>query len=139
MGQINLIRVLLGGFVAGIVYNVGEAILNIVVLGGENEAMVKKFNLPPMDNSFVAKMTVLMFAVGVLTVFLYAAIRPRFGAGVKTAAIAGVLVWLLSFVYLGLVITTIGLFPVGPTVLSLGWELVEACLAAIAGAWVYRE
>jgi hypothetical protein len=28
--------------------------------------------------------------------------RPRFGAGVKTAAIVGVLVWFLSFVYINL-------------------------------------
>ena len=32
MGEINLGRVIGGGIVAGIVYNVGEAILNLVVL-----------------------------------------------------------------------------------------------------------
>lgn len=33
MGKINLGRVLLGGLVAGVVYNIGEAVLNMVVIG----------------------------------------------------------------------------------------------------------
>ena len=139
MGGINLGRVVGGGIVAGIVYNVGEAILNTVVLAADLEVFQKRFSLPPVGGDFILKATIFMFVVGILNVFLYAAIRPRFGAGVKTAVIAGLLVWALSFLYMSLFNMWLGLFAMGPTMLGVGWELVEAVLASIAGAWVYRE
>ncbi len=139
MGGINPGRVLAGGLVAGVVYNAGEAVLNTVVLAADMEVFQKKFNLPEIGGDFIMKATVLMFVVGILNVFLYAAIRPRFGAGVKTAVIAGLVVWALSFLYMSLLNMWMGLFAMGPTLLGVGWELVEAILASIAGAWVYRE
>lgn len=139
MTQINVGRVLLGGLVAGVVYNIGEAILNMKILAQAMLDFNQKFNLPPADGSFIAKMTLLMFVFGIVTVLLYALMRPRLGAGVKTAVVAGVLVWFLSFFYAGLLNGLLGLFAAGPTALALSWELGEAILAAVAGAWVYKE
>jgi hypothetical protein len=138
MGGINLGRVLAGGVVAGVVHNVGEAVLNTGVLAADREAFQKEFSLPPVGGDFIMKATIFMFAVGIVNVFLYAPIRPRFGAGIKTAVIAGLLVWGLSFLYMSLFNMWLGLFAMGPTLLGVGWELVEAILASIAGAWVYR-
>ncbi len=42
------------------------------------------------------------FALGIMAVWTYAAIRPRLGAGVGTAACAGLLVWALSYLYAAL-------------------------------------
>lgn len=139
MGKINLGRVLLGGLVAGVVYNIGEAVLNMVVIGKEVEKMTADLKLPAIGGEFIAKATVLMFVVGIVTVYLYAAIRPRFGPGVKTAVCAGLFVWFLSFFYMGFINMSMGLFPAGPTWLAIIWELVQSVLAAIAGAWVYQE
>jgi hypothetical protein len=137
--KINVGRVLLGGLVAGVVYNIGEAILNMKILAQAMLEFNQKFNLPPADGGFIAKMTLLMFGFGIVTVLLYALIRPRLGPGVKTAVVAGVLVWFLSFFYSGLLNGLLGFFAPGPTLLALSWELVEASLAAVAGAWLYKE
>ena len=139
MSNINVGKVILGGLVAGVVYNVGEAALNMGILAQDIADFGKKYQLPEMGNSFIAKMTVLMFVFGIVTVFVYAALRPRFGAGVKTAVIAGVVVWFLSFFYATFLMTTMGLFAFGPSVKGALWELGEAVLASIAGAWVYKE
>ena len=40
-------RVLLGGLVAGVVYNIGEAILNMQILSQAMLNFSQKFNLPP--------------------------------------------------------------------------------------------
>src|SRR5437667_4515115 len=37
------------------------------------------------------------FVLGVLLVWLYAAIRPRFGPGPKTSLIAGLVLWFLAY------------------------------------------
>jgi hypothetical protein len=139
MSNINVGRVVLGGLVAGVVYNIGETILNVVILGKDIEEFSKKFSLPAMSGGFIAKMTLLMFVFGIVTVFLYAAMRPRFGAGVKTAVIAGALVWFLSFFYASFLNSAMGLFDAVLAAKGAGWELGEAVLAAIAGAWVYKE
>lgn len=139
MGKINHGRVLLGGLAAGVVYNIGEATLNYAVIGKDVEEMTKKFNLPEMGSDFIAKATVIMFLVGIVTVYLYAAIRPRFGPGVKTAVCAGLFVWFFSFFYMNFFNNMMGFFPTGATWLAIGWELVQSVLAAIVGAWVYKE
>ncbi|NOT60702.1 MAG: hypothetical protein HOP19_10825 [Acidobacteria bacterium] len=139
MSSINVGKVILGGLVAGVVYNVGEAILNMGILAQDMEEFGRKYQLPPTDGSFIAKMTILMFVFGIVTVFIYAAIRPRFGAGLKTAVITGCLVWFLSFFYATFLMQAIGLFATAPSVKGALWELGEAVLASIAGAWVYKE
>ncbi len=139
MANINVGKVILGGLVAGVVLNVGEAILNLQVLSSAMEEFNKKFNLTPPGGGFIATMTILMFIFGIVTVFVYAAIRPRFGAGPKTAVIAGVLVWFLSFFYASLLNMLLGLFATQPAVLAMGWELVQTVLASVAGAWFYKE
>ena len=139
MANINVGRVLLGGLVAGVVYNIGESILNMAILGKDIEEFSKKFSLPAIGGGFIAKMTILMFIFGIVTVFLYAAMRPRFGAGIKTAVIAGVLIWFLSFFYASFLNSAMGLFDAGLAAKGAAWELGQSVLAAIAGAWVYKE
>jgi hypothetical protein len=79
------------------------------------------------------------FALGIGAVWLYAAIRPRFGAGAKTAAIAGVAVWLLSFTWGILGDALMQFLPGRIAAIGLVWSFVEVMLASIAGAWLYRE
>ena len=139
MSNINVGRVLGGGLLAGVVYNAGEAFLNLVILKDAGDAMVKRLSIPAIGDDFIMKATLMMFVVGVVNVFLYAAMRPRFGPGPKTAVLAGLAIWFLSFVYLSLMMTWMGVFEMGPTITGLAFELVEAILASLAGAWLYKE
>ena len=100
MKQINLGRVLLGGLVAGLVLNIGEFLLNGVVLVDEMKKDFGRLNLPPEPGGdFIAKAVVATFILGIVITFLYAAIRARFGPGVKTAIYAGLLAWFFTILY----------------------------------------
>jgi hypothetical protein len=139
MGKINAGRVILGGLLAGLVINIGETLLNAVVLASDMEAVTAARNVPPVGGSAIAGFVIMCFALGIGAVWFYAAIRPRFGAGAKTAAIAGVTVWLLSFTW-GIVGDALMQFLPGRIVLiGLVWSFCEVMLASIAGAWLYRE
>ena len=94
-------RVLLGGLVAGLLINIGEFLLNEVVLAEEIRATMAGFNLPEPGGSAITVFLFLGFGVGVTAVWLYAAIRPRYGAGAKTALCAGSAVWFLACAYPG--------------------------------------
>ena len=139
MTNINVGRVLLGGLVAGVVLNIGEALLNSVVLAKAMEEDFRRLNLPQPGGDFIAKAVVMTFILGIVIVYLYAAIRPRFGPGVKTAVCAGLLAWFFIYLYVGVIQVSLGLFTVQTFMIGLVWGLLEFVAGAIAGAWVYKE
>ena len=139
MSGINTTRVLIGGLVTGLVINIGETLLNAVVLADEMNAITARFNLPPMTGGTIAIFVVLCFMLGILTTWLYAAIRPRFGAGAKTAALAGAAVWFAAYLFPGIGYAAMGFFPSNITALALAWGLIEVLVASVAGAYFYKE
>jgi MFS family permease len=139
MAQMNMKRVILGGLLAGLVINIAETILNIPVMGQQMEDALKGRNLPPVGGGAIGGFVVGAFVIGVLLVWLYAAIRPRYGAGPKTAITAGVVLWLLAYVWPSLGNGLMGFIPMKLLLVSTLWGLGEVILAALAGAAVYTE
>ncbi|RPI51001.1 MAG: hypothetical protein EHM55_20010 [Acidobacteria bacterium] len=139
MGRINLGRVLVGGFVAGIVINAGEFVLNGILIAEEMNAAMAALNRPPIDPGMIVWFVLISFGFACVLVWTYAAIRPRFGAGVKTAVCASALCWGLGYLYPNLFFYVMNLFPRDMIILTMIWGLVEVIIAGIAGAWTYTE
>lgn len=141
MAKINVGRVLLGGLLAGVVLNVGEFILNGVLLAETMKKDFEKLGLPDpgTNTTFLIRVTSITFLLGIGLVYLYAAIRPRFGAGAKTAACAGVIGWFFVYLYAGYVYQATGAVSSKAFLMALPWGIVEFALATIAGAWLYKE
>ncbi|HEY7697226.1 MAG TPA: hypothetical protein VIE88_02365 [Vicinamibacteria bacterium] len=139
MGKISWFRVVLGGLVAGFVINVGEFILNEVILGRKWAAAMESLGRPPMGNEAITLFVVLGFLLGIGTVFLYVAIRPRYGAGPRTAVCAGVLVWFFAYLYTNVGMMAMGLLPKTLLVMATLWGLLQLPIATVFGAWLYKE
>jgi hypothetical protein len=139
MGRINVGRVILGGLLAGLVINIGETILNVVVLAQAMEDTLRARNLPALGGTAIGGFVGFAFLLGIFTVCLYAAIRPRFGPGPKTAVIAGLFVWYFAYFYGASGMLLMGFYPAKVATVGVGWGLVEIVLASVAGAWVYTE
>lgn len=139
MNNINLARVLIGGLLAGLVLNVGEFLLNDVVLGTQMREFFAQYGIREPGGSFLIAAVTLSFAVGIVLVFLYALIRPRLGPGVKTAIIAGLIMWFGIYVYTGVINGLLFGIPINVMLIGLAWGLLEYLVAAIAGAWAYKE
>lgn len=139
MGRINYARVILGGLLAGVVFTIGEFLLNALILGDQWEAFMIERGLPEETASTMLMYIVFNFALGIVLVWLYAAIRPRFGPGPRTAVIAGLFIWLslwlLGFGSMGVSF----MIPGNLILITLIWGIFEICLAALAGGWAYRE
>jgi hypothetical protein len=107
MGSINTSRAVVAGLLAGLVMNVIDFIVNVPLLGAYWEAQTRALNVPIMPATSAAGWITSDFVLGILLVYIYAAIRPRFGPGPGTAACAALLVWTIvhvgyaSFVFLG--------------------------------------
>ena len=139
MNKINLGRVVLGGLLAGLVLNIGEYVLNEIVLGSQMKDFMSKHNFSEPSGSFIAIAVGLTFVLGIAVVLGYACIRTRLGPGVKTAIIAGLFAWFGVYFYSGIINGVLFGIPMGTMVMILVWGLVEYALAAIAGAWLYKE
>jgi pimeloyl-ACP methyl ester carboxylesterase len=139
MGKINLGRVLMGGLLAGLVINIGEFILNGVLLAEEMNAAMIALNKPPVDNSMIVWFVLFGFGLGFMLVWVYAAIRPRLGPGVSTASCASAVVWGLAYLYPNLFFIILDLFPRQMMIWATVWGLVELTIAGVAGAWLYTE
>ncbi len=140
MSGINLGRVVLGGLLAGLVLNVGEFVLNVPILGEQWTAAMESLNRPMAeDPSMLIFWVLYSFVMGIVMMWVYAGMRPRFGAGPKTAVIAGLTVWFIGW-FLAFGTTAVqGLFPTGLVVTTLVWGIFEAPIATVAGAWLYKE
>jgi hypothetical protein len=139
MSKINVGRVLLGGLVAGVVLNIGEFLLHGVLLSKALEEDFRRLNLSPPGNDFIIKAVIITFILGIAVVYLYAAIIPRFGAGMKTAVWVGVISWFFVYLYSGYINQSLGLVSANLYLIGLGWGLVEYIVSAMAGAWLYKE
>ena len=139
MNKINVGRVVLGGLLAGLVLNIGEFIFNDVVLGSQMKAWFAAHNVPEPGGSFIAIAVSLTFILGIVIVLIYALIRPRLGPGVKTAICAGLIAYFIVYVYSGVINGVLFGLSSSLICMSLAWGLVEYVLAAIAGAWLYKE
>ena len=139
MGKINMGRVLLGGLLAGLVLNIVDYVVYGVVLAGDLEAAMLDLGREPVAAAQILWFVILDFLYGILLVYLYAAIRPRFGPGARTAVIAGLLVWVGAALLHSLAEMQMGLFPARFYVIGVVVALISLPVAAVVGAWLYKE
>ena len=93
MGKINTKHVLYGGMMVG-------AILSLFVtvpwmLWGPRPEFLAELGHPITGLSLITA-ALFYFVIGVGLLWVYAAIRPRYGPGPRTAAIAAFVVWAIS-------------------------------------------
>ncbi len=140
MGKTNWKRVFLGGLLAGLVLNIlGFATIAIYlreIWKPAVEALNPAFN---ETAGFWIFWIVNYFILGVLAVWLYSAIRPRYGAGAKTAVVAGIGVWVLCGLSFAATSASFGLFPTNLLVIDSITFLVMLVVATLLGAWIYKE
>ncbi|MGH2349284.1 MAG: hypothetical protein ACRDFT_07470 [bacterium] len=139
MGKINLKGVIVGGLLAGVVLNAFDFILYGMVLKDDITAAMQALGKPPISGSMVLWFVFLDFLYGIFLVWLYAAVRPRFGAGPGTAVKAGLAVWVLYGLLHTVAEAPMGFFPQNLMVIGTLVMLVQYPLAAVAGAKFYTE
>jgi len=123
-----------------VIINVIEWVANGVVFAGDWADVMKHLgSTTDFSVKQIAAMNVWGFLTGIAMIWLYAAIRPRFGAGPKTAVLAGAAMWFMNYVLGGSFPVFTHLFPLRLAAIAMVIGLVEVVIGALAGAWVYKE
>ncbi len=140
MGKINIGRLILGGIVAGVVADLLDYLVDNLWLGQKWAVEMSLLGRDTFSTSSWIGFDLLGIAGGLVAIWIYAAIRPRFGPGLKTAIYAGVAAWILgtllpntSFMYVA------HLFTRHLTLYTTLGGLVEVVVGTIVGAWLYKE
>jgi hypothetical protein len=140
MGKINMGRVIIAGIVAGLFADVLGYVVDGILLAPQWADGMKALGHAEFSPNQWIWFNALGLLDGIALIWIYAAIRPRLGAGPKTAVCAGLAVWVigallpnLSFMWFG------GLFSHQLTVMTTLGGVVEIVVGAIAGAALYQE
>ena len=139
LAKINLRKVAIGGLIAGLVLSVIDLAMFGVVLKAPMAVAMRALPQPRMIDLQVPWYVLLDFLGGTALVWLYAAMRPRFGAGLGTAARAGAVAWFFASLLPTLVQWPMNLLPPRLTIIITGVALVQWPLAAVMGARCYTE
>jgi hypothetical protein len=141
MNKIRVNRLLLSGLVTLLVFIVAELVIESFIgrvllddIWGEyGQVLASGWGIPnEVLNIFIALFN------SILLIWLYAALRPMFGVGTKTALIAGAFLYsfVLSFV---MNFVNMGVFPARIAFPEMIFELIEFPIAIIAGAQFYER
>ncbi len=140
MGKINMGRVLIGGIVAGLVADVLGYLVDGMLLAHQWADGMKALGHANFSLNQLIWFNLLGLISGIALIWVYAAIRPRFGAGVKTAVFAGLAVWVVGVLIPNLsFMWAVGLYSHHLTVMTTLGGVVEMVVGAIAGAALYKE
>ena len=137
----NTQKIVVGGLAAGVVMNVVDFVVNGFILKGMNDAALRRLNINPdslMTGGSIALFVGLDFAAGLLLTWLYAAIRPRFGSGPRTALYAGLVMWAIGG-WIWSLVFAMGIFPWNTYIPGAIAALVSILAGAYTGGALYKE
>ena len=139
---INSSKVLAAGLAAGLVGNiiafVGFGLMMGKRMEAEAVAVAPALAGRGMSSGAIATNVVTTFLIGILIVWLYAAIRPRFGPGMKTATYAALVVWLCGLIF-HVDWLLMGMMAPATYVMASLVALVEVIAQAGVGGMLYQE
>ena len=140
MGKINVGRLILGGIVAGVVADLLDYLVDNLLLGQKWAVEMGLLGHNVYSTTMLIEFELIGIAGGLVAIWIYAGIRPRFGPGLKTAIYAGVAAWIIgvllpnaSYMYVS------GLFTKHLTLYTTLGGFVEVVVGTIAGAALYKE
>ena len=139
---INTSKVVVGGLAAGVMGNivgyVGFGMLLAPRFEAEAVAVAPTLAGRGMTTGAVVTNIVSTFVIGLLLVWLYAAIRPRFGPGSRTAIFAAMVVWLCGFLF-HMDMLILGMVSQQTYALASLVALVQLIASAWVGGMLYKE
>lgn len=142
MGRMNRMRVYLGGVVAGVFIFCANYVLHGLMLKADWDAAMTALGKSPTPENMASSMGLFALqalVVGVAAAWVYAAIRPRFGAGAGTAVRGGLWVWVMASLSPTIINQAMGLFPSKLIVTPLIGDLIIIVLASMIAGAIYKE
>ena len=138
----NTGKVVVGGVAAGVVNNaLGFALFGLMLaprFNAEMDAVMPGMSAKMNTTNAMVITIVFGFILGWLQTWLYAAMRPRFGPGPKTATYGALVVWACGFLF-HIELWMMGTVSTATYMMATVAALVQCVGTSQAGAFVYKE
>jgi hypothetical protein len=132
--------VIVCGLLAGLVVNVTEFLVNGLFLAKDWELAMAALGKPAaLSTGAIVMFNVWGFLTGIGAMWLYAAIRPRFGAGPATAIKAALAMWFTNYFLGSVAAIATDVFPLRIISIGLAVGVVEIIIGTLLGARFYTE
>ena len=138
--KMNWMRVLIGGVVAGVLMFFADGLIHSQLLKHHWEQVMASMGRKDEDSPGA----MIFFALhdltkGIAVAWLYAAIRKHFGAGPKTAVLAGLAVWAIMFVIPFIAEVPIHIYSRHMLLAWTIYELVATAAGGLVAGALYKE
>ncbi len=142
MKQLNLVRMILGGLLSGVILYVFEGVTNTLILGSQWKSwglIANQVFATPPEGLSLTYWAIQALIAGLAGTFVYAAIRAWVGVNLRAAYISALVVWATGWLGMAMDQKAMGL---EPPILVYG-NLLAALLGLLAGqiaaSFVYKE
>ncbi len=138
----NRQKIVIAGLVAGLVLNVLDFVSYSYIVGAQLASAMDAVN-PSLSAAMstsraMATSIVIDFLMGIALVWLYAAMRPRYGAGPRNALMSAFFVWLISAFAFSM-FHTMGMMGMHLWLLMACIAFVNLAIGALVGGRLYSE
>jgi hypothetical protein len=139
VGKINVGRVILGGMVAGLLYNLINWVAHGVILKKASSESMAELNMGLPSTGQTVQLWLIWMVYGITLAWVYAAIRPRFGPGLLTAVRAAIVVWVVGIAVPALPNAVLGFASAQMILADALVGLVGLLVGGLIAGYLYRE
>ncbi|MCS6817979.1 MAG: hypothetical protein N0A16_06235 [Blastocatellia bacterium] len=130
----NKVRIVLGGLVAGVIINAIETVVHRFLFRSHQE-----LGREPLAMSGAILIWIVGLVFGIMLAWLYAAIRPRYGAGPKTAILAGFYLWIVAGLLVWIGFSPLLQWGMRLMIIGIVTNLVAYIVAALVAGYLYKK
>lgn len=141
MSQLNWSRIIIGGLVAAIILFLSDGFFHESVVTADWKAVYAGLgaNEPQHSSGGMAYFAIFELGRGLISILIYALMRPFFKPGPKTAVLAGIVAWLAFSVTGPAQFIPLGFYSNALWGKVAVFQLITSIVAAIAGAAIYKD
>lgn len=133
---VNIKRVLISGFVTGLIINIiGLGLVPIV--GNQMNEVLKNLSLPPLGLGAMIYFPIWSLVLGLFMMWIYAFVQPKFESKFKAAIVVSLVVWFLAYLSSNASLVAYGFMPFSLAAIGTVWGLFELVLAIIVESKLY--
>ncbi len=141
MNKINWPRLIIGGLVAAVILFISDGFFHEKIASADWKAVYAGLGTREPTENVGSLLYFAIFELGraLISLYLYVLMRPGCGPGPKTAALAGLVAWIAFSVTGPAQFIPLGFYSHALWVKVGVFQLITSILAAIAGAFLYRD
>jgi hypothetical protein len=139
--KLNWSRIIIGGLIAAIILFLTDGFFHERVVGADWKAVYATLgaNEPQHSGGGIAYFAIFELGRGLISILVYALMRPFFKPGPKTAVLAGIVTWLAFSVTGPAQFIPLNFYSNSLWIKVAAFQLATSIIAALAGGAIYKD